>query len=144
MTTDDNVVHMPESGGNGGDPRADPYVDEATSFEDLEGEQGVMFPHGSLDGDPNVTMQNIIRTGLPTLITVKMRGAEVPLEGGLLDPEEMVRLFVTAEFFSMKPVPVRDKHTREITEWKIAVELRPTFVQRAEAAVADPATALAG
>src|SRR4051794_4660230 len=53
-----------------------------------------LFPLGSIEGDPKVTLKNLIKSGKPIEYTVSMRSAEVPLRGGLPDPDAFHRIFV--------------------------------------------------
>lgn len=128
----------------GHDPAA--YADAASgddesgrSLEDGAGD-AEMFPMGILDGDPKVTLGKLIRRGAEVEYTVSLGSAEVPLRGGLPDPETYMRLFVTAELQKVEVVAKRVDG--DVSTWKVRAKMRPTFVELAEAAAADPATDL--
>lgn len=98
------------------------------------------FPSGVVDAGSNTkTLKTLIRAGLPVELTVSLRSAEVPLRGGIPDPDALTRLMVTAELAQVVPVPVREDvgGVRKTVGWKVRAVLRPTFVE----AVADEATA---
>jgi hypothetical protein len=63
-----------------------------------------MFPVGSVEGDSKVTWKNMIKPGKPVTLTASLSSAQVPLTGGLLDPEREVTLVVRG--LPGMPVPV--------------------------------------
>lgn len=90
------------------------------------------FPSGVVDAGTNTkTLKTLIRAGLPVELTVSMRSAEVPLRGGIPDPDALMRLMVTAELAQVVPVPVREDvgGVRKTVGWKVRAVLRPTFVE---------------
>lgn len=102
-------------------------------------DEGELFPLGVLDGDPAVTLKNLIGRGVKVEYTVSMRSAEVPMRGGLPNPNDHVRLAVTTEVAKVEEVAIRDSESGKVTGWKIRATLRPTYVEPLEAALADPA-----
>lgn len=108
--------------------------DRAQNGED---EQEELFPLGSLEGDKK-TLAQIIRKGLPIETTVSLRSAEVPLRGGLPDPEKLHRVLITSEVAKLEPVPIREDG--KIVSWKVRVVLRPTYVEAVDASDADAAS----
>ncbi len=104
--------------------------------------QQKLFDMGGFDGDPGVTPQNIIDEDAEIELTASLGTAEVPLKGGLVDPEQRVRLFVTAEYAGKVDVPVRDRETREIESWKVRAKFRPTRCESIESALRDENTGL--
>lgn len=126
----DNVTPLP---GNGGRSVAD-------RAEDGDGEdQEEMFPLGSLEGDPKKTLKNLIRAGLPIEYTVSLRSAEVPLRGGLPDPDAFHRLFVNSVVEKVETVALREEN--KIVGWKVRAILRPIFVQQEDAQLDEAAAA---
>lgn len=136
---DDNVTDL--AGRRGGRTIAD----AAANGENGEPEDDQLeFPSGVVDAGSNTkTLKTLIRGGLPVELTVSLRSAEVPLRGGIPDPDSLTRLLVTAELAQVVPVPVREDvgGVRKTVGWKVRAVLRPTFVE-AVADVADdvPAT----
>lgn len=107
---------------------------------DADGDDQLEFPEGVVDaGSSGKTLKSLIRAGLPLELTVSMRSAEVPLRGGIPDPDSLHRLMVTAELAQVVPVPVREDvgGVRKVVGWKVRAVLRPTYVE----AVADEAAA---
>jgi hypothetical protein len=106
-----------------GDALADLPVDD--------GEQEELFPVGSLEGDPKVTLKNIIKAHHRVEYTASLMSAEVPLREGLLDPDDEGRVLVTYEVASLVPVPIREDKggTKKIVGYKIRQQLRPIYVE---------------
>jgi hypothetical protein len=104
-------------------------ADRANGGEEGDGEQEELFPLGTLEGDKK-TLAQIIRKGLPVETTVSLMSAEVPLRGGLPDPDKLHRALITAEVAKLTPVPVREDG--KIVSWKVRVSLRPTYVEAVE------------
>jgi hypothetical protein len=90
--------------------------------------QGEMFPAGVLDGDGR-TLKTLIRPGLPVELTCSIGKAEVPLRGGLPDPDKPVRALVTAVFHKAEPIAIRDPDAPKVTGWKLRAHMRADFVE---------------
>lgn len=100
------------------------------SEEDAGDEE--LFPLGSLDGD-EATLGQLIKKNHTVEITASMGTAEVPMRGGLLDPNENHMLLVKIEPGKIDTVPQRDGdpvNGKTITGWKLRQNLRPTYVER--------------
>jgi hypothetical protein len=111
-------------------------ADAAANGEHEDGDDQLEFPSGLVDaGASGKTLKTLIKAGLPLELTVSMRSAEVPLRGGIPDPDALHRLMVTAELAQVIPVPVREDvgGVRKVVGWKVRAVLRPTFVE----AIAD-------
>lgn len=87
-------------------------------------DEGVMFPLGSVAGD-NLTLSKMLK-GSPDEMTVSLRSAEVPVNGGFLDPRNFGRVLVTYEVQKVESVILREEG--EMTGWKAREILRPTYV----------------
>lgn len=148
---DDDADDAPEADGTVLEAAEDDPDDGFDDFDraDIEPEppkvtarQQKLFDMGGLDGDSAVTVQNIIDEGDEIELTASLGAAEVPLKGGLVDPNERVRLFVTAEYAGKVDVPVRDRESREVESWKVRAKFRPTRCESIESAMRDENTGL--
>jgi hypothetical protein len=96
---------------------------------------GEMFPHGTLVGDPKVTVKNLIKAGAKVSTEVSMTKAAVPNPGGgLFDPEEEAEVLVRVLPGAAKQIPIHGEEVggrHKVKEWKIAQELRVVHVQHA-------------
>lgn len=138
MSAEDDELARRRAERKNGDALADKDV------EDGDEEQGELFPVGSLEGDPKVTLAKLVRAGHRIEYTASLMSAEVPLQGGLLDPNDEGQVMVTYEVASLTPVPIRegDRGTKKLVGWKIRQNLRPVYVEPIEAA--KPGSAAAG
>lgn len=95
-----------------------------------------LFPLGALDGDPAVSLKNLIKAGSTVRRTASMGTAAVPIKGtGFFDPEEEVTLLVRALPGGIMPVPTHEKSDsarHKIKEWRLTQSLTPIFVQEAD------------
>lgn len=132
------------NGDEGDDALADVHsiADRAAAGDELtDDEVQQLFPDGVLEGDGK-TLKTLIKANLPVEVTVSMRAAEVPMRGGLPDPDSLKRVMATCEVAKYEPIPVREDQDgeRKIVGWKIRAVLRPTFVEPVE----DAASAATG
>jgi hypothetical protein len=98
--------------------------------QDLTQQQ--LFENGVLDGDPEITVNNLVGPNETVTTRVAMRGAQVPLRGGLIDPRSRVRVSALCQVSRYIKTPIgewRDDDTRNIEEWKVSAELTPIFVE---------------
>jgi hypothetical protein len=96
-----------------------------------EGEgQAELFPQGYITGG-KTTLKTLVKPGQPHKITVALSRAEVPLRGGLPDPDRQMRALVTGIFQSAKPTAERDDagSPLKVTGWKTAVNMRVEYVE---------------
>lgn len=102
--------------------------DDPSSGEEL-------FPLGSLEGDPKVTLKTLIKGGADVTALASMGSAAVPLTGnGFFDPEEEVVLLVRALPGGISPVPTHEKsdgNRHKVKSWKATQKLDPIHVQPA-------------
>lgn len=106
---------------------------DARSQDDTEPEEE-LFPLGSLDGDPAVTLKTLIKSRIPTEISASMGTAAVPIKGsGFFDPEQEVTLLVRVLPGGPVPVATRKKgdEKSKIEKWRITQPLTPIYVQEA-------------
>lgn len=121
-----------------GDPmedgdRARTVADRAADGEPEKTEEE-LFPAGSLVGD-SITPQTLVKKGLPVELKVSLTRAEVPIkDGGLFDPNKYTRALVTVLPGPATETPKRDDRNdgAKVTGWKIAQELRVTYVTPAD------------
>jgi hypothetical protein len=100
-------------------------TDRATSGEEEQEE----FPLGLFEPEDRKTLKTLIRSGLPVEMTVSMRSAEVPLRGGLPDPDKAHRFLMTSVVSKVEEVAQREGEDDAVTGWKVRVTLRPTYVE---------------
>lgn len=104
----------------------------ARDGEDIPEEE--LFPLGSLEGDPTVTLKNLLKANVPKEISASMGTAAVPIKGsGFFDPEQEVTLLVRVLPGGPVPVATRRKgdERSKIEKWRITQPLTPIFVQEA-------------
>lgn len=90
------------------------------------------FPKGVVDaGASKRSLKTLIKGGLPVEMTVSMMSAEVPLRGGIPDPEAQHRFVVTTELHKAEPIAQREEGL--LTAWKVRAHLRPVYVEAVEA-----------
>ena len=107
-------------------------ADRAAAGEGDEPEQET-FPMGIVDPEHRKTLKTLIASGQPVEMTVSMQSAEVPLRGGLPDPNRLHRFLVTTRFHKAEPIAVYDPDDEtKIKSWKLRVTLKPRFVELAE------------
>lgn len=107
----------------------------ARDGEELEPEPE-LFPLGSLEGDPTVTLKNLLKGNVPKEISASMGTAAVPIKGGgFFDPEQEITLLVRVLPGGPIPVATRKKgdERAKIEKWRITQPLTPIFVQEAGA-----------
>jgi hypothetical protein len=105
---------------------------QAAAAGEADEDAGELFPLGTLEGDPKVTLKSLIKPGHSVEYTSSMMSAEVPLTEGLLDPNEQHRALVMLEFAGVTPVPIRKTDatgTKKIVGWKIRQQFRVVHVQ---------------
>jgi hypothetical protein len=85
------------------------------------GEQEELFPQGSLTGG-KTTLKTLVKTGQGHKLRVALSRMEVPLRGGLPDPDRQVRALVTRE----ETLAERDDpgNPLKVTGWKTTAKLR--------------------
>lgn len=107
------------------------------SIESMD-EPEELFPLGTLDGDPKKTLKNLLKANLPVEVTASLSSAEVPVNAGLIDPEDSGRVLVSFEVQKAAEVIVKRGKDGKIVGYKIRQTLRPTYVEQiaAEAHVA--------
>jgi hypothetical protein len=112
--------------------------DNGTEPEELDPveAQGEMFPDGALDGDGK-SLRTLVKPGLVNETTCSIGKAEVPLRGGLPDPDKQVRALVTAVFHKTEVIATRDPDAPKVTGWKTRVSLRSEFVETVPATDED-------
>ena len=105
-----------------------------------EEEEQIEFPRGVIEigAGARRTLKSLIKGGLPVDMTVSMMSAEVPLRGGLPDPEGQVRIMVTTELHKVEEVAHREDGM--VDSWKVRAHLRPVHAEIVEAASSDEAT----
>lgn len=104
---------------------------DADSDEDGEG-QAEMFPMGTLEGDPKVTLKNLIKPNHRVEYTASLMSAEVPVRHGLMDPYADGQAVETHELAKIELVPIRETDSagqKKIVGWKVRSKLRPVFVE---------------
>jgi len=85
------------------------------------------FPKGIIDVGAARTLKNLIKGGLPVESTVSMMSAEVPLRGGLPDPDGQHRFVVTTELHKAEEIAKREDGL--LASWKVRSHLRPVYVE---------------
>ena len=102
-----------------------------------------LFPSGSLDGDPNLSIPKLL-AGKPLTLEVKMKGGSTGLKGGILDPRQVGRAMVVHEVEKIELIPQREGEpgSRKIVGWTVRQILRPTHTEDLDKALNDPATGL--
>lgn len=111
-------------------------VNERVQNGDGDDDQPELFKMGSLEGDPKVTLKNLIKAGSTVTVKASLSSAEVPIKGGgLFDPEEEVTLLVRALPGGVTPRPKHagqkgDPH-RPVREWTLSQAIAVTYVQEA-------------
>lgn len=121
---------------NGGEEELPPNVHSITDRAAEGEEEQIEFPTGVIDaGASKKSLKNLIKAGLPVEMTVSMMRAEVPLRGGIPDPEGQHRFLVTTELAKVEPVVQREDG--KVVSWKLRAHLRPVYVEVVEAQQAD-------
>jgi hypothetical protein len=93
-----------------------------------------LFKLGSLEGDPKVTLKNLLRPGVAVEPSASMGTAAVPIKGsGFFDPEQEITLLVRVLPGGPVPVATRKKgdEKHKIEKWRVTQPLTPIFVQEA-------------
>ncbi len=95
-----------------------------------------LFPHGSLEGDPKVTLKNLIRAGSRVSVKASISSAEVPIVGGgLFDPEQEVTFLVRGLPGGVTPRPKHEGEVgdprRPVKEWTLSQSIRAIHVEGA-------------
>lgn len=106
----------------------------ARDGEEPEPTDEELFPLGSLDGDPKVTLKNLLNPRVPTEISASMGTAAVPIKGaGFFDPEREITLLVRVLPGGPVPVATRRKgdEKHKIEKWRVTQPLTPIYVQEA-------------
>lgn len=95
-----------------------------------EGGQKELFPAGVMDGG-KTTLKTLVKPGQSHKTRVALSRAEVPLRGGLPDPDRQVRALVTGIFQNEKTHAERDNEANplKVTGWKTTVNLRIEYVE---------------
>lgn len=94
-----------------------------------------LFPNGSLEGDPKVTIKNFVKPGARVTAKATISTAEVPLTGGFFDPEREITFLVRGLPGGIMPRPkhggeVGDPH-RPVEEWTFSQAIRAIHVENA-------------
>lgn len=134
---DDELARRRANKGNGGDALGDKVLD------DDEDGQEELFPMGTLEGDPKVTLKNLIKPNHRIEYTASKMSAEVPVTGGLIDPYADGQSVDTYELAKIELVPIRESDAagvRKIVGWKVRSKLRPVHIAPVESAAPDAAT----
>jgi hypothetical protein len=94
------------------------------------GEQEELFPQGSLTGG-KTTLKTLVKTGQGHKLRVALSRMEVPLRGGLPDPDRQVRALVTGIFQKEETLAERDDpgNPLKVTGWKTTAKLRVEYVE---------------
>lgn len=96
----------------------------------VEPDAAELFPRGTVAGDSKAPSQ-LIRKGLPVAITAALSRAEVPLVGGLVDPDKAGRVLVSFAFAKQEEVPTERDETGRVIGWKIRQHLTASHVKPA-------------
>lgn len=107
---------------------------DATASEDENTPDEELFPLGSLEGDPTVTLKNLLKPRTPVEVSASMGTAAVPIKGnGFFDPEQEITLLVRVLPGGPVPVATRKKGDEKasIEKWRITQPLTPIYVQEA-------------
>jgi hypothetical protein len=93
-------------------------------------DQGELFPSGVMDGG-KTTLKTLVKPGQGHKTRVALSRAEVPLRGGLPDPDRQVRALVTGIFQNERTAAERDNEANplKVTGWKTTVNLRIEYVE---------------
>lgn len=101
---------------------------------------GELFPIGTLPGD-DLTLRELIKPHHKVEVTASLMAAEVPMTGGLVDPEREGMALVTYELAKPLLIPQRegDRDDKKLVGWKVRQQLRPVYVEgvRGEAGVIE-------
>ena len=109
--------------------------ERAADGEGAEPEQET-FPAGLFEPKDTKTLKTLVASGLPVATTVSMGKAEVPLRGGLPDPNRLHRALVTARFHKAEPIAEYDSDEEtKVVAWKVRVTLKPRFVEVVDSVV---------
>jgi hypothetical protein len=92
--------------------------------------QEELFPQGSLTGG-KTTLKTLVKTGQGHKLRVALSRMEVPLRGGLPDPDRQVRALVTGVFQKEETLAERDDpgNPLKVTGWKTTAKLRVEYVE---------------
>jgi hypothetical protein len=95
-----------------------------------------LFPHGSLEGDPKVTLKSLIKAGARVSVKASISSAEVPIVGGgLFDPEHEVTFLVRGLPGGVTPRPKHEGESgdgrRPVKEWTLSQSIRAIHVESA-------------
>ena len=99
---------------------------QAAGLNDPIEELDSLFPDGFVDGD-EWALERVRKSKLPIEVTVSLSKAEVPLRGGLPDPNKVGRLSVRTGGGKFEVVPVFEDE--EIISWKIRAHRRAMYVE---------------
>lgn len=98
------------------------------------------FPMGLFEPSDAKTIKTLIASGLPVELTVSLGAAEIPLRGGIPDPNKLHRLLITSRFHKAEPIAQYDSDDdTKIVGWKIRVHMKSRHVE----VVSDEAAAAA-
>lgn len=103
---------------------------EPMATED-DGYEPEFFPLGALDGDDHA-LGNLIKGALPVELYISLSKTEVPLLGGLLDPDKGGRAAVTYEALEYKQKPIREEQpdgSFKIVSWKVTCNAKARLVE---------------
>lgn len=111
-------------------PSGERMPDNVRSIADQAEDEGAVqeeFPKGIIDaGAKRKTLKTLIG-GLPAETTVSMMSAEVPLRGGLPDPDTQHRFVTTTELHKAEEIAQREDGL--LVSWKVRSHLRPVYVE---------------
>lgn len=93
--------------------------------------QDEMFPLGCLDGDDQ-QLGSLVNGALPVELYISLSRTEVPLLGGLLDPNKGGRAAVSYEALEYKHKPIREEQpdgSFKIVSWKVTCNAKARLVE---------------
>jgi hypothetical protein len=95
-----------------------------------------LFPEGSLEGDPKVTLKSLIKAGSRVRVVASFSKAEVPIKNGaLFDPEREITFLVRGLPGGVTPRPKHEGKSgdqrRPIKEWTLSQSIRAIHVENA-------------
>lgn len=116
-----SVAQRAENGEGGGKPDDEP--------------QAELFPDGVIDGDPRVTIKNLIRGGENVDLEVTLMQGKVPLRGGLVDPRRSGKVVVSHDAAKYLLIPQREGEPgdKKVKGWTVRCQLKPTYSEPASA-----------
>jgi hypothetical protein len=98
-----------------------------------------LFPLGTIEGDPRVTVRSLIKAGARVSVTASLSSAEVPVSGGLFDPEQEISVLVRCIPGKVEQVPKHEDKDgiQKVKEWTVRQSLRSIHVERADAVYSE-------